>query len=158
MENTISDGELEKYSEFSTIVDQAHLLGEERQRTLIEGMMISVRKSMQPPDGKRRLPRVKCDMAVEYAAEKRMFGGRVTDINEDGMFIRTKDARPPGSEVKIIGGRNRDQAPIIFDDSVVRTRANGFVALFTNLNFYTDRLLQEAVKRLRAAYQGGEQT
>lgn len=39
MEFTISDGELERFAEFSRLVDQAQSLEEERQLSLVGGLM-----------------------------------------------------------------------------------------------------------------------
>ena len=147
----LSEEEIEAFNEFSDMIDNASDMDMEAQRLLMEEMLIRFKKAQRPEGERRRLPRVKCDMSIGYTARDRCYRSRVTDINEDGLFIVTPERLPPGQTLKILVDRSKGDDPIRFSGSVVRAGSNGFVAMFINLNFYTDALIRAAVGKLRAA-------
>lgn len=147
----LSEEEIDTYTEFNNIVDGSAHMDVEEQRILMEEMLIALKKRVRAEGDRRRLPRIKCDMAIDYIANTRTYRSRVTDINEDGLFIVTENGLTPGQPLRIIANRPMGSASIYFNGSVVRTGSNGFVTMFTNLNFYTDALIRAVVEKLRIA-------
>lgn len=151
MEITITESELATIEDLYPRIDEIEALSERRQAEAIEALLMTMERSGPPADGKRRRPRIRCMIAVEYRAEGGTYRETASDISEDGMFILSglNERLKPGQEVRITGGKFPGGGPAEFCARVARKSGAGFAVQFVKLDLQKGRIIDGVMERLR---------
>ena len=156
MEFSISEPEMAEYESYNTLFEAVWEMDDDQQVNRIEEMIVSLDKAGPAADGKRRRPRIPCNLIVDYEIDGDARRGMTRNISEDGMFIRTEEPLAAGQEIRLNAGRPGKRL-LQFTCTVARTAKDGAGIRFERMNLYSDRIIRSVVGRLLGASRQGLQ-
>lgn len=78
----------------------------------------------------RRHARIQCSEDTHFAANRRLFEGRIKNISAGGTYIQSKAQFLVGQDVVVAGPFAEDQSEIKRRGKIVRMDAKGFAVQF----------------------------
>jgi hypothetical protein len=102
--------------------------GDSRMRHPVDVLERRLRRSQNKQN--RRFPRTQCSEDTHFAANRRLFEGRIKNLSAGGTYIQSKTQFFVGQDVVVAGPFAEDQSEIKRRGKIVRLDAKGFAVEF----------------------------